>query len=59
MIHVKSVEEIREAVACAEINLENLAKSVPMLDQHPLFKIVRYQLRCAQAEDDNEVPPLK
>ena len=55
---MKTLSETREMVACARINLENLARSVPGLDKHPYYKIVQYQLRCAEVEDDSTVPVL-
>lgn len=50
----KTVHEVRALVMCAEINLENLAKLVPGLDQNPMYKIVKFQLRCAYSDRDPE-----
>lgn len=54
---MKTVQEVREQVACADINLDNLAMMVPALKDVPMFKVVKYQLACAQVDNDDDVPP--
>lgn len=50
----KTIAEIQNLILSAEINLENLADQVRGLDQHPFYKIVKYQLRCASSDEDPE-----
>lgn len=33
-----------ELVSCAQINLQNLKEMVPILGEHPVFKIVEVQI---------------
>jgi hypothetical protein len=49
----KTVEEVREAVLCARINLDNLALMAPFLYQNAIFKLVRHQLNCALVDDES------
>ena len=43
-----------ETVMSADINLDNLARLVPGLDQHPMFKIVKMQLKAViEPEETN------
>ncbi len=51
----KTVEEVRNDVSCAQINLDNLIAMVPLLKTHPILQIVQYQLECAMTDDESEI----
>lgn len=40
----QTIYEIHEKAACVQINFENLKKTMPMLQLHPLLKVFEFQL---------------
>ena len=46
--------EETDLVGSARCNLENLAKRIPGLDQHPLYKVVHRQLIWALGETEDD-----
>ena len=48
-----------EMIHCGLINVENLAKLVPGLSRHPIYKIALHQLRIGLADTREEKDALQ